>query len=57
METQNTQEMEALRQKLLNEVWAGAAAGLPAMLLDAEAIRRADADELETIARQYGWTK
>lgn len=57
METQNTQETEALRQKLLNEVWAGAAAGLPAMLLDEDAIRCADADELETIARRYGCLK
>lgn len=57
METQNTQETEALRQKLLNEVWAGTAAGLPAMLLDEDVIRRADTDELETIARQYGCLK
>lgn len=54
METQNTQEMEALRRKLLDEVWAGAAAGLPAMLLDEDAIRRADDEELEDLARRYG---
>lgn len=32
---------EALRQALLDEVWAGAASGLGAMLLDEEKIRRA----------------
>ena len=48
------QSAEALRQSLLNEVYAGAFSGLPAMLLDEDEIRQADADELEEIARRYG---
>lgn len=45
---------EALRQALLDEVWAGAASGLGAMLLDEEKIRRAGPEELEQMARQCG---
>ena len=48
-------DIETLRQQLLNEVYAGAFSGLGAMLLDADEIRRADADELEKIARRYGY--
>nr|WP_325246219.1 hypothetical protein [uncultured Oscillibacter sp.] len=45
---------EALRQALLDEVWAGAASGLGDMLLDEEKIRRAGPEELEQMARQCG---
>lgn len=48
---------EDLRRNLLDEVWAGAAAGMPAMLLDEDAIRRADEEELEDLARRYGMKK
>ena len=48
-------DIETLRQQLLNEVYAGAFSGLGAMPLDADEIRRADADELEKIARRYGY--
>lgn len=37
-----------------DEVYAGAFSGLGSMLLDAEEIRNADAEELEEIARRYG---
>ena len=45
---------EALREKLLDQVWAGASAGLGAMLLDEEKIRQAGPEELLALARQYG---
>ena len=51
----DSDDIETLRQQLLNEVYAGAFSGLGAMLLDADEIRRADADELEKIARRYGY--
>lgn len=47
-------DTEALRQKLLDEAYAGALSGLGAMLLDADEIRNADWDELEEIARRTG---
>ena len=50
-DSKNTEE---LRQELLDEVYAGAWSGLPAMLLDEDDSRRADGDELEQIARRYG---
>ena len=48
---------EDLRQRLLDDVWAGAAAGMPAMLLDEDAIRRAGEEELDDLARRYGMKK
>lgn len=48
------QDAEALRRRLLEECYAGAAAGLGAMLLDEQEIRRADPEELERIARRFG---
>lgn len=45
---------ETLRSALLDEVWAGAASGLGAMLLEEERIRQAGPEELEQIARQSG---
>lgn len=47
-------DTETLRKRLLDEVYAGAFSGLGAMILDADEIRNADADELEEIARRYG---
>ncbi len=47
-------QTKALRQKLLDEGYAGAAAGLGAMLLDQEEILRAGPEELAEIARRYG---
>ena len=51
----DSDDIETLRQQLLNEVYAGAFSGLGAMLLDVDEICRADADELEKIARRYGY--
>ena len=48
------QNVELLRQELLNEVYAGSFSGLGAMLLDEDKIRQASPDELLQIARQYG---
>lgn len=45
---------EALRQELLDEAYAGAFSGLEAMLLDADEILNADAEELKEIAQRYG---
>lgn len=47
-------DTETLRKQLLDEAYAGAFSGLWAMILDAEEIRSADADELEKIAQRYG---
>ena len=45
---------EELRRKLLEEIDAGAFAGMPAMLLDEDEIRDADEEELIEIAKRYG---
>ena len=45
---------EALRQQLLDEVYAGAFSGLGAMLLDEKTVLEADPGELEGLARRYG---
>lgn len=45
---------EELRRKLLEEIYAGAFAGMPAMLLDEDEIRDADEKELIEIAKRYG---
>ena len=47
-------DTQTLRQALLEELYAGAFSGLDAMLLDEDAVRRAGAEELEELARQYG---
>ena len=47
-------DAEELRKQLLEEIYAGAMAGMPAMLLDEDAIRQADAEELQDIAQRYG---
>ena len=48
------EQTELLRQKLLDEAYAGAFSGLGAMLLDAEVIRQAGPDELSVIAKRWG---
>ena len=48
-------ETEALRKKLLNEVYAGAFSGMPAMLSDESKIKNASREELLEIARKYGY--
>ena len=45
---------EELRRRLLEEIYAGAMAGMGAMILDEDRIRRADDKELREIAAQYG---
>ena len=51
---EESREVEALRQRLLEEVYAGGFSGLGAMLLDEAEIRAAGPEELERIARRYG---
>ena len=48
--------MEAIRRKLLDEVYAMTFSGLGAALLDADKIKGASAEELEALAKQYGLT-
>lgn len=47
-------DIERLRQIILNELYAGAFAGMPAMLVEVEDVKRADFEELIQIAEQYG---
>ena len=49
-----SQNPDDLRQKLLDDVYAGVFAGMPAMLLEEDEIRNADDEELEEIARRHG---
>lgn len=49
-----SQNPDDLRQKLLDDVYAGAFAGTPAMLLEEDEIQKADDEELEEIARRHG---
>ena len=50
-----SQSPDDLRQKLLDDVYAGAfSGGMPAMLLEEDEIRKADDEELEEIARRHG---
>ena len=50
----NGQNPDDLRQKLLDDVYAGTFAGMPAMLLEEDEIRNADDGELEEIAKRHG---
>ena len=50
----NNENTEDLRQKLLDDVYAGAFAGMPAMLLEEDEIRNGDDEELEEIVRRHG---
>ena len=49
-----TQNAEELRRSLLEEIYAGAASGLGAMLMAEEKIRQAGPEELADLARQHG---
>ena len=46
-------DTERLRQAILNELYAGAFAGMPAMLMEAENVKRANYEELIQIAERY----
>ena len=49
------QNPDDLRQKILDDVYAGAfSGGMPAMLLEEDEFRKADEEELEEIARRHG---
>lgn len=47
-------DAEHLRQIILNELYAGAFAGMPAMLTEVEDVNHADHEELIQIAERYG---
>ena len=51
------QNAEELRQKLLDDIYAGACSGLGAMILDADQVQNADPEELEQLAKQYGFLR
>ena len=50
----NSGDREDLRRKLLDGVYAGAACGMGAMLLEEDEIRQAGDEELEEIAKRHG---
>lgn len=45
---------DSLRSQLLDEIYAGAAAGMPEMLLDEDKIRNGSKEEVEELSRRYG---
>ena len=47
--------IEDLRKKLLDDVYSGSIAGTPDMILDENKILNADDEELEKIAKEYGY--
>ena len=47
-------DTEILRRELLDEIYVGVVSGFEAMLLDEEAIRKANEEELWEIARAHG---
>lgn len=51
----NAYEDEQLRKQLLDDFYAGAFSGLPAMLADEDEIKNAGTEELQCIARRYGY--
>ena len=46
---------EELRKKLRDDVYAMTFSGLPAALLDLDEIENADAEDLEALAKRYGY--
>lgn len=48
-------DTENLRSTILNDIYAGAAAGMGAMLTDEGRVIAADEKELHEIAKQYGY--
>ena len=46
-------DFEELRRRLLEEVYAMTFSGMPAVFLDEDNIKRADAEELIEIAKRY----
>ena len=53
-DTEEKRDTEYLRQRLLNEMYAGAVSGFPAQILDEAEIRNADGETLVKIAQRYG---
>lgn len=49
-------DLEELRKALLSDSCAGAFSGMPAMIMDVERIRNADAEELLKLAKEHGIT-
>lgn len=45
---------EKLRQEILDELYAGACTGMPAMLVETSDAEDADRDELIELAERYG---
>ena len=53
--SENTRDTEELRKKLLADIYAGSISGMPAMFLDESRIQKADDEEIEKIAKEYGY--
>ena len=53
--SENTRDTEELRKKLLADIYAGSISGMPAMFLDESRIQNADDEEIEKIAKEYGY--
>lgn len=49
-------DIEKTRQALLNEIYAGTFAGMPAMLTLEEEVKTADTERLMALAEQFGIT-
>lgn len=49
-------DIETTRQALLDEIYAGAFAGMPTMLTLEEEVKTADTEQLMTLAEQLGIT-
>lgn len=47
-------DIECIRKMLLDDLYAGAFAGMSAMLTEAEEVKHADYEELIQIAERYG---
>ena len=54
-DNQDNIDIEALRRKLLDEVYAMTFSGMSAAFLDEDKIKHANTDELIEIARRYGF--
>ena len=53
-QTAEEKRTEDLRSQLLDDVYAGAAAGMPELLLDEDRIRSGNREELQRLAREHG---
>lgn len=48
-------DIEKMRSSILSDIHAGFAAGIGPLILDERRVRTADAEELLSIAKEYGY--